>query len=122
MTIISVDVLTGVVTTRPPTAAELAALPPPPALTAEDFRLAIDAHVEATAQAWGYNGAAHIAGYAASTVPLWRAEAAAFIAWRDAVWVQVITRLAAVQAGQQPPPASIPALIATLPAAVRPTA
>jgi hypothetical protein len=50
---------------------------------------AVDAHVEATAKTRGYNGAAHCASYAASTVNAWAAEAAAFIAWRDAVWLAV---------------------------------
>lgn len=49
---------------------------------------AIDARIEGQARALGYNSAAHLAGYATSTVPDWQAEAQAFIAWRDAVWVQ----------------------------------
>lgn len=61
---------------------------------------AIDAHVEAQAQALGYNSAAHIAGYAASTVPAWAAEAAAFIAWRDAVWLAAFAAQAAAEAAQ----------------------
>jgi hypothetical protein len=48
---------------------------------------AIDAHVEAQARALGYNSAAHLASYTASTVPGWAAEATAFVAWRDAVWI-----------------------------------
>lgn len=48
---------------------------------------AIDAHVEARAQALGYNSSAHLASYVSSTIPDWSAEAAAFVAWRDAVWV-----------------------------------
>lgn len=95
---------------------------PVAAPTVDDYRRAIDAHVEETARAWGYNSAAHIAGYAASTVTQWAAEATAFIAWRDAMWLAAIAKLAAIQAGQQPAPASVSALIATLPAAVRPTA
>ena len=50
---------------------------------------AINAHVEARAQALGYNNAAACAGYRDSTVPAWAAEAQAFIAWRDAVWLAV---------------------------------
>lgn len=95
-------------------------VPQSPALTQDDYRLAVDAHVETTAQAWGYNSAAHLGTYVASTVPQWAAEARAFIGWRDAVWLAVVSQLTQVQAGQQPPPASTAALIATLPAAARP--
>lgn len=50
---------------------------------------AVEAHVEAQARALGYSGAAQLASYAASTVPDWAAEARAFVAWRDAVWLAV---------------------------------
>lgn len=81
---------------------------------------AIDGHVEATARARQYNSAAHLASYDASTVPEWQAEALAFVAWRDAVWLHVIARFAAVQAGTEPPPESAEALIAALPQMVWP--
>ncbi|NBE05921.1 hypothetical protein [Paragemmobacter ruber] len=71
---------------------------------------AIDAHVEATAQAKGYNGAAHLASYVASTVPAWAAEAQAFVAWRDAVWLAAY----AMQETAVPPPA-VADVIAGLP-------
>jgi hypothetical protein len=67
---------------------------------------AINAHVEAVAQARNYNSAAHCASYFASTVPLWAAEATAFIAWRDAVWLAAIAALAEAQATGQIPVAS----------------
>ncbi len=74
---------------------------------------AIDAHVEAQARALGYNSAAHIAGYAASTVPGWAAEAAAFIAWRDAVWLAAYgAQTAHAEAGTLP---QAEALLAGLP-------
>ena len=60
----------------------------------EAVRQAVDAHVEATAKGKGYNSAAHCASYAASTVDAWAAEAAAFIAWRDAVWLAVFAGMA----------------------------
>jgi stage V sporulation protein SpoVS len=65
---------------------------------------AIDQHVEATAQARGYNSAAHIAGYATSTVTDWQAEAQAFVAWRDAVWLAAFAILAEVQSGARDVP------------------
>lgn len=66
----------------------------PPPLTIDDYRRAIDAHVEATARSRQYNSAAHMASYIASTVPEWAAEAEAFVAWRDQVWVTAIQMLA----------------------------
>lgn len=59
---------------------------------------AIDSHVEAQARSMGYNGAAHLASYTASGVTAWQAEAAAFVAWRDDVWVAALAMLAAAQA------------------------
>lgn len=50
----------------------------------------IDAHVEAQAKVLDYNSAAHLATYVTSEVAQWRAEAQAFVAWRDAVWLMVV--------------------------------
>lgn len=72
----------------------------------------IDAHVEARAQALGYSSAVHLAGYATSTVASWRAEAQAFVAWRDQVWQAAIDRLD--QADPAAPP-SAEAVLAKLP-------
>jgi hypothetical protein len=58
----------------------------------------IDARIEAQARVLGYNSAAHLAGYATSTVPEWAAEAAAFVAWRDQVWVAVFRARAGTDA------------------------
>lgn len=78
-----------------------------------DYARAVDAHVDATAKARGYNSAESCASYVASTHAAWRDEAAAFIAWRDAVWVSVFTQMAAVQQGGAPP--TMAALLAALP-------
>lgn len=86
---------------------------PPPDL--RTYTAAIDAHVEAVARGRGYNGAAHLAGYAVSTVPAWAAEARAFVAWRDAVWLEALGELAKVQAGEIAPP-GVTDLVAALPA------
>lgn len=75
---------------------------------------AIDQHVEATAQARGYNSAASLAGYATSTVTPYRAEAQAFIAWRDDVWLTAFAILYDVQSGARDVPGEAD-LIAELP-------
>ena len=88
-------------------------VPRPPAVA--DYSAAIDAAVEAVARGRGYNGAAHMASYVASTVPKWAAEAEAFVAWRDAVWVWALGELERVQAGEIAAP-TIDDLIAAMPA------
>ena len=86
-----------------------------PAPVLADYQRSIQAHVDATAALKGYDSGASCAGYATSSVAGWAAEAAAFIAWRDAVWLYVYQQLADVEAGQraQPAPAE---LVAELPA------
>jgi hypothetical protein len=79
------------------------------------MRSAVDRHVDATAQARGYNSAAHCATYVNSTVPAWAKEAQTFVAWRDAVWVTVFQMLAMVQAGKIPPPSLPNEIITELP-------
>lgn len=85
---------------------------PPPTLA--DYQAAVERHVEATAGIKGYRSAESCAGYAASTVDAWAEEAAAFIAWRDKVWLSVFATLAAVQGGAPAP--TVRGLIAALPA------
>jgi hypothetical protein len=70
----------------------------------------VDAHVEARAQAMGYNSAVSCVSYRDSGVSEWVAEAEQFGAWRDSVW-QALMALEA----QQAVPATPEALIAALP-------
>lgn len=79
--------------------------PEPAPRTLEDYRAAIRAHVDATAQARLYDNAVSCASYLNSTNPVWAAEAQAFVAWRDAVWAYVFAELAKVENGQRPQPA-----------------
>ena len=89
-------------------------LPAPP--TVEDYRRAVVAHLDATAQARLYDNGHALATYATSTNPTWAAEAAAFVAWRDAVWAQVY----ALWADPPDPAPSIADLIAGLPEIIWP--
>ncbi len=86
----------------------------------ENFRIAIDSYVDATARSKGYNSAAHCASYVASTHAPWAAEAAAFISWRDQVWLSVFSQLEDIQNGLLPIPESIEQVISTLPVIVWP--
>lgn len=82
----------------------------------EAFRQAVQAHVDATAQGRMYDGGMSLAGYVSSAVPEWQAEAQAFVAWRDSVWLFVFGLLAQIEAGEAEPPESPAALVAMLPA------
>ncbi|MGO4670097.1 hypothetical protein [Bosea sp. 2RAB26] len=87
----------------------------PPPVTVDTYRAAIQAHVDATAQQRSYDSGITCASYVNSTVPEWAAQAAAFVAWRDAVWAHAYTELAKVEGGQRPLP-SVAAIIFELPA------
>lgn len=79
------------------------------------FQRAIQAHVDQVAQGRDYADGAALAGYVASTVDPWAGEAAAFVAWRDAVWMYAFTELAKVKSQERAVP-SVSAFIAELPA------
>ena len=93
-------------------------VPPGPALALTDYETAIQAHIDASARSRGYADGNSCASYALSTNTTWAAEAAAFIAWRDAVWVEVHTLFQAVQGGAAAP--TVRSLIAGLPPLVWP--
>lgn len=93
--------------------------PPTPEQVIEAFRMAIQSHVDAAATAKLYDSGNSLATYKDSTVPQWAAEAAAFIAWRDAVWAYSYAELDKVLAAEREQP-SIEAFIAELPEIVWP--
>lgn len=78
--------------------------PEPEAPTVADYARAAQAFVDKRAQEKGYNDAVTLASYVGSTIPEWAAEAQAFVAWRDSVWVYANTQLAAVSAGEREQP------------------
>lgn len=80
-----------------------------------DYRRAIQGHLDQTARTRSYDNGYTIATYAVSSVPAWEAEALAFIAWRDAVWVYAFAELAKVEQGLRTPP-SVEDFISELPA------
>jgi hypothetical protein len=92
--------------------------PPPP--SKGDFRTGVQAHVDATAQSRDYDSGVSLASYVGDPNETWAAEAAAFVAWRSAVWVFVFDWLAGVEAETQAPPESVDALVAALPEIVWP--
>jgi hypothetical protein len=78
------------------------------------FEDAIEAHIEAAAADRGYANSTRLASYVASTTPAWKAEAEAFVAWRDDVWAYAFIELEKVLAGQRDEP-TIEAFVEELP-------
>lgn len=97
----------------------------PPAPTAAQIQRALtDAvqhHLDATAQARGYDGILSLASYAASTNVMFAAEGRAGAQWRDAVWGYCWQALADVEAGKRVIPTA-ETLISALPAMAWPSA
>lgn len=91
-----------------------------PGELAGSYRIAVQAHIDATAQERQYDSGLSIATYAISAVERWAQEAAAFIAWRDSVWIYALAELDNVRAGERDQP-SIDEFIAELPPLVWPT-
>ncbi len=50
---------------------------------------AVQDHLDKEARAHGYRDGSTLTSYSGSAVSKWRAEAGAFIAWRDSVWLAV---------------------------------
>lgn len=82
--------------------------------TLNDYRSAIQARIDTTAGERGYDSGVTCASYVGSTNSTWAAEAAALVAWRDAVWSYAYAEMARVQAGERGQPA-IAAFLAELP-------
>ena len=70
----------------------------------DDYKRAIQAFIDATAREKKYRNGDACATYVNSTNPLWAAEAAAFVAWRDSVWSYAFQELAKVENGEREQP------------------
>lgn len=82
-----------------------------------ELESAVNAHMDASARARGYDDHRSAISYATSTNATWAHEGAAFGAWRDAVWDYCITLEVGVKSGNTATP-SADQLIAALPALV----
>lgn len=100
----------------PVTGRPVSVQPPPP--TPEQLMAAlqgaVQAHLDAAAQARGYDNILSACSYAGAANPF-QAESVAFITWRGAVWTACYAMLADYQAGTIPMPTEAE-LIAALPA------
>lgn len=75
-----------------------------PQQSQDDYANAISAHITEIAKGRGYDSQDRLASYVLSDVPAWKAEAQAFITWRDLVWAYVFMSQAAVASGQRTQP------------------
>lgn len=80
------------------------------------FEGSVQAHLDASAVAKGYDNALSACSYAGAANP-YQAYGQAFVAWRGSVWAQCYADLTAIQAGTKQMPISVASYIATLPAA-----
>jgi len=78
------------------------------------YCLEIQALIDRKAQERQYDSGATLASYVNSTIEHWAAEAQAFVAWRDAVWLYALAELDKVQKGKRDQP-SLEAFLAELP-------
>lgn len=85
----------------------------------EQFRTAIQAHVDGAAQSRRYDSGNSLASYVASTDPAWAAEAQTFVAWRDGVWRYAYAELDRVLTGERQQP-TVEDFLKELPAMVWP--
>lgn len=87
--------------------------------TLEDYQAAVQAAVDDAARSRRYADGNSLASYDGSTVPEWDAEAKAFKAWRDKVWLFAYAELSKVQAGGRDQP-SVADFLLELPVIVWP--
>jgi hypothetical protein len=83
------------------------------------YQEAVQKWIDKVARDRDYNDGVHCVSYTHSTIPQWKAEADAFIAWRDAVWAYVLALFAQVLQGTATRP-TIVQLIQNLPVMVWP--
>jgi hypothetical protein len=67
----------------------------------EQFRAVNQAHVDILAKSRNYDSGNSLASYVASTNAQWAAEAQAFVAWRDAVWLHAYAELDKTLSGER---------------------
>ena len=79
------------------------------------YRFEIQAMIDAKASERQYDSGATLASYVNSTIEQWAAEAQAFVAWRDAVWLYALAELDKVQKAERGQP-SVEEFLAELPA------
>ncbi|WP_246680004.1 MULTISPECIES: hypothetical protein [unclassified Mesorhizobium] len=90
---------------------------PPPSM--DDYSIAIQLHLDATAATRQYDSIQTAVTYRGDSNPVFAAEADALFAWRSSVWTYATEELARVMAGERTQP-TVVAFIAELPEMVWP--
>jgi hypothetical protein len=108
----------GQIPMTPEEEAEFEASRAPAPLTAEDYVIAVQAHLDAAARYRNYDDIVSACSYAGAPNPF-QAEAQAFITWRGKVWEKCYSIMDDVESGKRTAP-TIAGLIAELPALVLP--
>lgn len=80
----------------------------------EQYRRAIQSLIDTKANGLQYDSGATLASYVNSTIEQWAAEAQAFVAWRDAVWLYALAELDKVKKAERDQP-SVEVFLAELP-------
>ncbi|WP_421359975.1 hypothetical protein [Agrobacterium rosae] len=70
----------------------------------EDYEIAVQSLIDNTAKQRQFRDGVTLASYVNSTDKLWAAEAAVFVAWRDAVWKCSYAEFDKVQNGERAQP------------------
>jgi hypothetical protein len=83
--------------------------------TIDDYKSAIQDHIDTVARKKDYANGYALAGYVTDTSAEYADVAQTFINWRSSIWTFTFETLAEVQSGAIPQP-TIPELIAMLPA------
>jgi len=86
-----------------------------PAPSIDDYKNAVQAHIDAVARKKDYENGFALASYVTDPKTEYASAAQTFVNWRSSVWGDAFETLAAVQSGAIPQP-TIPELIAMLPA------
>jgi hypothetical protein len=82
----------------------------------EQYRVAVQNHIDETARSRGYDSGFALATYLNDPVEEeWAQEAGIFVRWRSTTWKHVFVKLNKIQSGEDPIPESIEELISDLP-------
>lgn len=93
--------------------------PPPTLPNMADYQTAVQAALDEQAGERNYDGILSLCSYASSTNPVFAAEGAAGVGWRDGAWATCYELLALWQAGTIPQP-TVAEVLAALPDMVWP--
>jgi signal peptidase I len=111
------DTYTDLVAGKHGDIAAFSAVVPIPQVTEASVNSAGTRLIDTFAQSWGYDNLPAAVTYLNSTIPKFKAEAAALVAWRDNFWFTAETVLAECGMGTRPLPATMDDFLVLMPTA-----